>query len=185
MRAALPALATVVVIAAAALLWHHLPKPTDVYGPFDVRAELGQPVSGRAVSATVTGLRIGPRLIRPPATALRPAGVWALVDTRLTATHNFERPRAQLLVGPNTYAPSDQFLAIALGTELAPGIEQRGSWVFDVPPALLDTVPSVVLRVWVGDGRLDSRLVIDIPLDDNRVTRDAVVILTPTKESAT
>jgi hypothetical protein len=29
----------------------------------------------------------------------------------------------------------------------------------------------VVFRVWVGDGRLDSRLVIDIPLDDPRVRR--------------
>ncbi|PRC60750.1 hypothetical protein C6A85_16305, partial [Mycobacterium sp. ITM-2017-0098] len=41
-------------------------------------------------------------------------------------------PHADLLVGPNTYAPSDRFFGRTLGAEVAPGIAQEGSWVFDV-----------------------------------------------------
>jgi hypothetical protein len=56
--------------------------------------------------------------------------------------------------------------------EVNPVITQRGSWVFDVAPALLATESDpMTLRVWVGDGRLDSRLVIRIPLDGASVSR--------------
>ena len=42
----------------------------------------------------------------------------------------------------------------------------RGSWVFDVAPALVapESSDPMTLLIWVGDGRLDSRLAIRIPL---------------------
>ena len=50
-RAALPALSVVVAVAAAAVVWHNLPTPTDLYGPFDVHGAAGAPAVGRAVTA--------------------------------------------------------------------------------------------------------------------------------------
>lgn len=182
-RRALHAVATVLVVAAAAVIWHHLPAPSDVYRPFDVHGAPGEPVSGRLFDVTVTGVRTGqevqaPR--RPPAPA---AGRWVLVDTDLVATDRYVLPRAELLVGPNTYAPSERFQFVQLGGELAPLITQRGSWAFDVAPDLLNRSTMLSLRVWSGDHRLDSRVVVEIPYAD-AVFDDAPLTLAATKESA-
>lgn len=181
---AAPSLVTAVVIASAAALWHNLPEPTDVYGPFDVHAAVGQQATGRAITTTVTGVRIGPQVsVSPPTRTVPAAGVWVVVDAVVAATRSFELPHTELAVGPNVYIPSDQFWRAPLGAELGPGIMQRGSWVFDVPADLLDAAQAVALRVWVGDGRLDSRLVVHIPLDDQRVRRDEAAMLEPVTET--
>jgi hypothetical protein len=47
-----------------------------------------------------------------------------------------------------------------------------------VPPDLTAAGPqNMTLKVWVGDGRLDSRLVVTIALDDPRIQRDELVRL--------
>jgi hypothetical protein len=182
LRAAVAPLTAVIAIALAALIWHHLPENTNIYAPFDVRGDTGSSVPGRALTTTVTGLQITP-LVKPDhGRSVQAIGVWVLVDATVTATESSGLPRAELLVGPNTYAPSDRLLPGAtLGGPLDPEIAERGAWAFDVPPALLDTVGSVVLRTWLGlDPRLDSRLVVDIPLADARVSRvDTVRLASP------
>jgi hypothetical protein len=88
-------------------------------------------------------------------------------------------PKAELLVDRNTYNPSERFLLENLdaGGVMGPGIPERGVWVFDVATDLLDDTARapLLLRVWVGDGRLDSRLVIAIARHD--VSRQDVVAL--------
>jgi hypothetical protein len=102
----------------------------------------------------------------------------------MMATRTTERPHAALVVGPNTYIPTERVGVGPLGVALAPGIAQRGAWVFDVPPDLTKPGPrDMALRVWVGDGRLDSRLVITLRLDDPRVRREQVIQLEPLRES--
>ncbi|PRC60986.1 hypothetical protein C6A85_13925, partial [Mycobacterium sp. ITM-2017-0098] len=39
-----------VIVAAAALVWHNLPTPTDLYGPFEVRGTAADTNPGRAFS---------------------------------------------------------------------------------------------------------------------------------------
>lgn len=179
------ALATTVVLAAAAVVWHTLPTPNDVYGPFDVHAVVGEQATGRAITATVTGARIAPELQKlPQRGVIEAVGVWVAVDAVMMATRTTERPRAALVVGPNTYIPTERVGVGALGVALAPGIVQHGAWVFDVPPELTRTGSrDMTLRVWVGDGRLDSRLVISLRLDNPRVRRDQVIQLEPLRES--
>ncbi|PRC50949.1 hypothetical protein C6A85_66700, partial [Mycobacterium sp. ITM-2017-0098] len=87
----------------------------------------GEPVTGRTVTATITSIRIAPQV-----NSIQAAGEWVVVDTTLEATDSTALPHADLLVGPNTYAPSDRFFGRTLGAEVAPGIAQEGSWVFDV-----------------------------------------------------
>ncbi|TRW83365.1 hypothetical protein FK535_11995 [Mycolicibacterium sp. 018/SC-01/001] len=178
-RSVLSAICVAVLVAAAALVWHHLPTPTDLYGPFDVHGSAGEPVRGRAVTATVTSVRVAPTVNSVPA-----AGRWVVIDATLQGRGGTDVPHADLLVGPNTYIPTDRFLVRTLGRSLAPGIEQRGSWVFDVAPALVDgpDTEDLVLRVWVGSDLLDSRLAIAIPAE--AIGRSSEVELDPVESSA-
>lgn len=161
------ALVTVVVIAAAAVVWHDLPANTEIYAPFDVTAAAGAAATGRNITATVTGVELAseirPENARPG--RLDAAGVWVVVTAHVTAILGPGLMRAQLLVGPDTYAQTDRLLPSArLGGLMQPDIVYRGAWLFDVAPEALDKVDSVVLQVWLGDERLDSRLRVSIPL---------------------
>ena len=133
----------------------------------------------RAVHLLVTASARGTS--SPPVAA---GGLWAVIDATVEATLASEIPHAELIAGPNTYTPSDRFPFHTLGGGLAPGIVQRGAWVFEIPAPLLeaDATQFVVLRAWVGDGRLDSRLAVRIGLDDPRVSRlDVVALDRPTE----
>jgi hypothetical protein len=167
----------VIVVAAAALVWHRLPTPTDLYGPFDVRGAAGDVVRGRPLTVTVTSVRIASQV-----NSVEAAGGWVVVDATVAANSSTELPHADLMIGPNTYVPSDRFFGKTLGAEIAPGIPQRGAWVFDVAAPLVadDASETIVLRVGAGSDLLDSRLVIDIPADDPRITRtDDIDLVAP------
>jgi hypothetical protein len=176
-RRALTVIGVAVTVAAAAVVWQSLPGPTDMFGPFDVHAEAGRAATGRAVSATVTKTRV-----TPVVNSVKPAGVWVVVDAALEGTRSTELPHSKLLVGPNTYDPSDQFFSDTLMAEISPRLTLTGSWVFDVDPTLVAPGSSdpLTLLVWVGDGRLDSRLVIEIPTHGSRFSRvDEVTLNKP------
>ena len=180
-RRLLTAVGVVITVAAAAVVWQNLPTQTEVFGPFDVRADAGTPATGRAVQATVTGVRIA-----ATANSVKPAGIWVVVDTELEGTRSTELPHSELVVGPNTYSPTDVFFLDTLMGEISPGITLRGSWVFDVAPALVAPGSSdpMTLFVWVGDGRLDSRLAIRISLEGSRLSRVDTVTLKDPERSA-
>ena len=177
-RRVLTTLAVVVTVAAAAVVWQNLPTPTDVLGPFEVHGEAGTPVTGRAVSATVTGVRVSPDV-----NGTKPAGIWVVVDTAVEGTVSTELPHSKLIAGPNTYTPSDVFSLDTLGgVMINPELTLSGSYVFDVVPALVapDAKGPLVFQLWVGDSRLDSLLVIRIPIDDQWVHRvDQVTLERP------
>lgn len=180
-RSVVAAAATVVTIALATLVWLHLPANTTIYAPFDVHAGIASRAVGQNLSATVTHASMTPTVTAQQSRKRYPAaGVWVVALTTLDASREPVLPHAELLVGPNTYAPTTQLLS---GADLVqPGITQQRTWAFDVPPDLLKTVPSVVMRLWGGDGRLDSRLVIDIPLAG--VDRASSIVVPPSKLGA-
>jgi hypothetical protein len=175
-RKLLTAIVVVVTIAAAAVVWHHLPTPPDTSGPFDVYGAADKRTTGRDVAATVTGVRIAREV-----NSVRAAGIWVVVDTTLDAPRNTTLPRSDLIVGPNTYTPTDVFFLDTLLANVSPGINVRGSWVFDVATALVEPGANepLTLRVWTDyEDRWDSRLVIDIP--PGEVSRpDAVMLEAP------
>lgn len=188
MTRALHALATAVVIAAAAWMWHDLPTPDDVYAPFDVHAGMGQQATGRPIAAQVTGVRIGPRIRNqqyPPA-LIDAVGTWVAVDGEAMSTRADAVPTVELIIGPNTYVPTHRLGFMPMVGALAPGIAVRGPWVFDVPADLVAPGrPNMTLRVWVGDWRQDSRLVFDIPLDGPRVQRSDLIQFGPATQVGT
>ena len=81
-------MAVTAAIAAAAALWHNLPEPTEIYKPFDVHAGVGQQATGRGITATVDGVRIGPKVhkMSPPERTVQSVGTWVVVDAAVTAT---------------------------------------------------------------------------------------------------
>ena len=173
----LTAVGVIVTVAAAAVVWQNLPTPTDLYGPFDVHGEAGAPAEGRAVTATVTAVRIAPQV-----NSIQAAGQFVVVDTTLEADRNTGLPHSELI---DMHPPSMSLIGKTLRAEISPGITQRGSWVFEVASALVepDASDPLTLRVWVGDAFLDSRLVIRIPADDPRVSRTEAVDLEPPVKS--
>jgi len=179
-RRALTALGVVMTIAAAAAVWQRLPTPTDITGPFDVHGDAGMRVTGRDIAATVTGVRVAPKV-----NSVSAAGVWLVVDATVEAQRSTELPRSDLIVGPNTYTPTDRFMLKTIQDTVSPGIGQKGSWVFDVAPELVAPGANepVTLRVWTGyDEQLDSRLMIQIPTGD--ITRTESVTLEAPLRSA-
>ena len=180
-RAALPV--TVVLITAAAMLWHHLPVPTQIYAPFDVHGSLGSQARGRSLAVTATGVRIAPKgkfSLGPHfSSTMSAAGVWVVVDATLSSIESSTHPMADLVLGANTYEVSLR-PAPGYGVRVDPGLPQHGYWAFDVAPELIE--PSVArpfqLRVWPGgDERLNSRVVID--LDARPPARVDVVTVRP------
>jgi hypothetical protein len=175
------AVAVVITVAAAAVVWQKLPTPTDVFGPFDVHADASAPTTGRGVQATVDSVRLTPEV-----DSVKPAGVWVVVNTALEGTRSTELPHSELVVGPNTYSPTDVFMVDTLIGEVSPGITVRSSWVFDVAPALVapGLSDSMTFVVWVGVGKLDSRLAIRIPLQGSHFSRvDSVTLDKPTRSA--
>ncbi|ANW65138.1 hypothetical protein BCA37_17465 [Mycobacterium sp. djl-10] len=165
-------LTVAVVIAAAAFLWHNLPRNSEIYAPFDVTADAGAPATGRNISATVVGTQITP-VVQPPSgrpPQLDAAGVWVVVTATVAAVTEPGLLRTELEVGPDTYTPTDRLPPTATaGGTMQPAIDYQGAWVFDVAPDVLDRVDELRLRLWLGDPRLDSRLVIRIPLSGPQV----------------
>lgn len=182
---ALRVMTAAAVIAASAVVWHDLPTRSEVYAPFAVSGAPGTPVTGRAISATVSGVQIAPTLeitsdrFRP--VSLSALGRWLVLETDLRPGDRPEQAHAELLAGTARYLPSDRLPAWARMTDtLTPGFLTRGAWVFDVAPAALSGHP-ITLRTWVGDGFLDSRLDIGIDLRDGRVAESDVASLAATR----
>jgi hypothetical protein len=187
LRSARKPLAIAVVVAAAAVLYHFLPVMTQVYAPFDVYGTSGDSVSGRAISATVHGGQIAPKVTFRSKIGDKPdivaVGKWVVVDATIVATRDPASPKADLLVAGNSYKPDSRFLRENLGALAQPDIPQRGAWIFDVASDLLDDHPSIVLRVWadfpVSQPPLDSQLVITI--DPRAISSVDAIALSPAR----
>ncbi len=181
-RAVLPL--TAVLVIAAALLWHHLPVPTQIYAPFDVHGSAGSPVRGRSLAVTATKVRVAPKgkfaLSRFTTHTVSAIGVWLVVDATVSAIESSELPSADLVVGGNTYLVSARSPTRGFGVHVDPGLPQHGYWIFDVAPELIQAsiTRPLQLRVWAGgENRLSSRLVID--LDNQPLERTDVVMVKP------
>lgn len=179
LRGATRALASAAVIAAGAVVSQNLPAGSEIYAPFPVAGVLGEAAGGRGITATVTGVQIAPEVLVTPKVgapkSFSAIGQWVVVQTSMRPGDRTEFAHADLTAGPRTYLPTDRLPpGSTLGGTIQPGFVSRGAWVFDVAPDALDSAPRdgpVTLRAWVGDGRLDSRLEINLVLGDSRVVR--------------
>src|SRR3954452_15672007 len=129
-RTVFAAVATIVAIVLATLVWLHLPANTTIYAPFDVRTTIGSRAVGQNLSATVTHVAITPTVTaKQSRKSYKAAGVWIVALTTLEASRDPVLPHADLLVGANTHVPNTVLLS---GADLVqPGITQQRTWAFD------------------------------------------------------
>lgn len=181
-RRVLAALSTMLALAAGAALWHHLPESTGIFAPFDVQAGVGERAQGRGLSATVESVTVTPTLVTASKT-LPAVGVWVVVELAAEAGPEYALAHADLMVGDSRYVPTDRI--ISGPPTLAPRIIDHREWAFDVSPDRLAAVDEIRFRIWVGDERLDSRLVFTIPMDGTDVRQSATLELaSPSQEAA-
>ena len=151
-RVAAPVFA--VLVAAGALLWHHLPVPTQIFAPFDVRGSLGSPVRGHSLTVTATGVTLAPKgkfaLSEYSTRTVSAIGLWLVVDGRYRPTRH-QSSRRPLMVGGNTYQVSLRSPARGFGIHVDPGLPQHGYWAFEVAPELFQ--PPITRPCNCGCGR--------------------------------
>ncbi|KQW06165.1 hypothetical protein ASC66_06415 [Leifsonia sp. Root4] len=167
-------LATLLLV--SGVIANHTPDESVRDAPFEVRGALGATLTGRNLSATVTGAQFvtQPRgeLWGEP-WAAESGGVWLVVDAEAACVESLcQLQSAMLDVDGTRWSASERPNSLSLAqTTLAAGIPTAGALLFEVPAALArDAAESAAprpaeLRLGVAsDERLDSLLIIELDL---------------------
>jgi hypothetical protein len=147
------------------------PDNDEITGPFLVHGVIGEPVSGRTLTAVVNSVELADYLDVKynDAGDTSTDGVWVVVDTVLTARlDTASLSNAELWIDDVHYGVSD-ILPAPTPLQLSYGadIPLKGSLVFEIPLAALDSPGAArasVVMFGVGDERLDSFPVVDVDL---------------------
>ena len=152
------------ILALAALVQHTAPSDDAWQAPMEVAGDVGAPVTGRNIEATVWGARAATE-VRTDDWVGETTGVWVVVDVSAVAVvdeFSAALRTAQLVIGDETFGASSRpVVESMLNRWLSVGIPARGPLFFEIPE---DALRDAQLQLAVsGDPRLDSLLV--IPLD--------------------
>lgn len=151
----------IALIAAAWAVVQVTPEDAAAEAPFAVRAAVGEEATGRALSVTVTDVRLGDRAV---AGGWRAEGTWVVVDLRAQALREEQGSllgHAALVIDGTTYRASER-PASMFRSPLAVGIPREGSIAFELPADLADRSGTLQLAL-DAETRLDS--LIEVPLD--------------------
>jgi hypothetical protein len=161
---------------ASGVIANGMPDESVRDAPFEVRGALGETLTGRNLTATVTGARFvqQPRgeLWGEP-WAAESGGVWLVVDTEAACVVSLCQLQSVMLdVDGTRWSVSERPSSLSVAqTPLAAGIPTAGALLFEVPAELASEAAESAapitarLRLGVGsDTRLDSLLVIEIDL---------------------
>lgn len=148
------------------------PDGTATVAPLYVDGVVGEAVSGRRLTSTVTGVRLAEELVIPYREDVGDTttdGVWVIVDATITIRQQYTvLTSTDLRIGDRVFRVSDVTPAPSL---LAPpessGIPQHGSLVFEIPLSALDDPGASRAQVLFNPGaetRLDSVAAIVVDL---------------------
>ena len=84
-RHALNGLALVAILVLAGVVSHTTPTDAVWQGPIPVAGEIGEPVSGRNITATVTGVRAAHEVTAGTGWTGETTGVWVVVDASVSS----------------------------------------------------------------------------------------------------
>lgn len=169
-------IATITIVAAAlaatVVVYGITPHDDDIVAPFVVRGQVGDELTGRTVSATVTGVRlassfdlseIGEEWTGPT------TGTWVVVDADASAVEDpGSLVRVTLTIGDDTFTASERLRSETLqSARLRPGILTRGSLLFEVSDKALASAEASHAEIGINasfQSVLDSKLVIEVDL---------------------
>lgn len=153
--------------------------------PFELHGALGETLTGRNLSATVTGAQFvqQPRgeLWGEP-WAAESGGIWLVVDAEAACVVSLCHLQSVMLdVDGTRWSASERPSSLSVAqTTLAAGIPTAGALLFEVPAELASEAADATapvpaqLRLGIGsDDRLDSLLVIEIDLAGLQQRRSA------------
>ncbi|AYM42122.1 hypothetical protein [Mycobacteroides chelonae] len=187
LRVSVTAAVVAVLLSASVYVWNRLPSAAETQNAFDVHGTMGSSVTGRLFSATVTKVGIGPVVkhtgFSPRQRNIKSAGQWVVVKLTITSMTEASQADAILALGDKGYTPDSRLEgSTLLGARLTPLIPETGVFVFEVSSSVLEDARSAKLYIFYAAGQYkwDSRLVIDIPLDNEHAPRASVIALPKT-----
>jgi hypothetical protein len=182
-RSVLSVLTVVVALAATVVVYGITPHGDDINAPFNVRGSMGEVLTGRTLSGSVTSVRLASSLDASSADdgwTGKTTGTWVVVEAGLAATlepSSLYRPA--LTIGETTYYASERLSLVTLDNGLVrPGISSTGVLLFEVADSVLRSSAAAHAEVGINasyEAILDSRLVVEVDLRDLPVEQDVVV----------
>ena len=161
----------VVILVIAGFVAHSTPSIAEKQAPIAVRGELGEPVAGRNILATVDAVRVARSVEASNGWAGGTAGVWVVVDASVEARVDGLDPTlgyARLRVGETTFSastrPGDGSIA---ERGMTVGIVWTGPLMFELPLDVVSSPAAANAELQLAldsDPRVDSLLVIPVDL---------------------
>jgi hypothetical protein len=182
-RTTLSAAIVVAALAATVVVYGITPHGDDINAPFNERGSIGDVLTGRTLTGSVTGVRLASSFDAESADSDwvgETTGTWVVVEAELAATiepSSLYRPT--LTIGDTTYYATERLSLVTLDNGLVrPGIASRGVILFEVADSVLSSEAAGHAEVGINssyEAILDSRLVVEVDLRDLAVESDVVV----------
>lgn len=154
------------------------PGEEQVQAPFPVAAVVGEPATGRTLTATITDLRRAAEV--SAADGWTAEGNWLVVDLQAAAvaseTNAYIR-HAMVEIEGMRYTASDR-PELLVDQPLAVGLPHAGSLAFELPDGVDAGAATLELAADAGDVRLDSMIVLSFELADVPVVDETELVRT-------
>jgi hypothetical protein len=182
-RGAVSALTVIVALVATVVVYGITPHGDDINAPFNVRGNIGDVLSGRTLTGSVTSVRLASSIDATAANSDwtgETTGTWVVVEADIAA--RFEPSslyRPTLTIGDTTYYASERLPMVTLDdSSVRPGISSSGVILFEVSNDELQSPEAAKAEVGINasfESILDSRLVTEVDLTSLPVEADVAV----------
>ena len=182
-RGAVSAMTVVVALTATVVVYGITPHGDDINAPFNVRGDIGDVLTGRTLTGSVTAVRLASSIDATAADSEwtgETTGTWVVVDADIAA--RFEPSslyRPTLTIGDTTYYATERLPLVTLDDgSVRPGIASAGVILFEVSDEALRSPEAARAEIGINasfQAILDSRLVTQVDLTSLPVEADVAV----------
>ncbi|WP_152631051.1 hypothetical protein [Agreia bicolorata] len=182
-RGAMSALTVVAALVATVVVYGITPHGDDINAPFNVRGNIGDVLTGRTLTGSVTSVRLASSIDATAADSDwtgETTGTWVVVEADIAA--RFEPSslyRPTLTIGDTTYYATERLSLVTLDDgSVRPGISSAGVILFEVANDQLQSADAAKAEIGINSSFqsiLDSRLVTEVDLTSLRVEANLAV----------
>ncbi|KJC65634.1 hypothetical protein TZ00_02175 [Agreia bicolorata] len=177
------ALTVVAALVATVVVYGITPHGDDINAPFNVRGNIGDVLTGRTLTGSVTSVRLASSIDATAADSDwtgETTGTWVVVEADIAA--RFEPSslyRPTLTIGDTTYYATERLSLVTLDDgSVRPGISSAGVILFEVANDQLQSADAAKAEIGINSSFqsiLDSRLVTEVDLTSLRVEANLAV----------